>query len=127
MDDVTINFELAREAYRGKIRTAAWRSFRSVPEHDQEDIEQELLLCLWETCKLYDPDRGSSFNSFFWMRARQRIMQLRIPFRAKKRDTSDIIFVEIDAEDMSHELSEGPSAEDEALAWETVRERLASA
>lgn len=123
MDEIEVarRFEEAQVAYRTKIRTAARNSSYVSRDHDVEDMEQELLVCLWETCRLYDPDRGSSFNGFFWMRARQRISHFKGRDRVQKRG-SDIMMVELDPEVLVDELGREPSAEDEALAPEGVRE-----
>lgn len=35
-----------------------------LPGADQEDVQQEALIALWEASRSYQPDKGSSFRSF---------------------------------------------------------------
>jgi DNA-directed RNA polymerase specialized sigma24 family protein len=120
-------WQLAQVAYASKIHTAAVQSSYVSRDHDVEDMEQELLVCLWECCSMYDPERGAIFNTFFWMRARQRIGQVRARQRTAKRGGGlDIIHVDLDDDTIANEVSQiiyAPSAEDECIAWEEVRER----
>lgn len=88
-------WQTARIAYKQKIRTAAWNSRYVSPEHNVDDMEQELLIVLWDSCRLYDPEKGMTFNSFFWMRAKQKIGMLQERAQAKKRSA---LMVSLDEE-----------------------------
>ena len=118
MDNLAQRWQAAQIEYKEKIRTAAHNSAYVSNEHEVEDMEQELLIVLWETCAKYNPDRGMTFNSFFWLLAKQRIGMLSDRSKAVMR-TADL--VSLDAAMFTAELEHieastpQPSAESEAI------------
>jgi RNA polymerase sigma factor (sigma-70 family) len=69
-------WDAAQRAYRGKIRTFARNSVRQLPGYEVADVEQELLVVLWQCVEKYDPNRGASFNTLFQGSARNKIISL---------------------------------------------------
>lgn len=118
MDNLAERWKAAQIEYRNKIKTAAWNSAYVSKEHDVEDMEQELLIVLWESCSLYDPNRGMNFNSFFWMRAKQKIGMLGDRSGAAKR-TADLVSLDAavytEMVDEIEAATPQPSAEFEAI------------
>lgn len=54
-----------------------------VPGYDREDVEQELLMALREAACGYDPTKGASFRTYYWLVADRHIQMLQ---RALGRD-----------------------------------------
>lgn len=69
-------WELAQHKYGGKVKTFARNSYRQIPGADQEDVEQELLVVLWECVVHYDPNRGACFNTYFQQSAKNKVISL---------------------------------------------------
>lgn len=117
-------WDQAVKQYKGKIRTAAWNASYKIPFYDPEDLEQELLVVLWESIDLYDPNRGSTFNTFFWMRAKQKIGML-IRHAETKRRKAELVSLSIEGVEAAvNEALVFASAEDAALAHILIAERL---
>lgn len=87
---------LAQREYAGKIRTFARNSYYKLPGHDVEDVEQELLVVLWECVMNYDPTKGAKFNTYFQQSAKNRIITL-IRFAEAKRRTATVTTLDDDA------------------------------
>lgn len=85
MNDLAENWQLAQTAFAGKIRTFARNSAYRIPGFDEEDVEQELLIVLYECVVHYNPDRGARFNSYFQGSAKNRIITLIRHFETKSR------------------------------------------
>lgn len=115
------DWEAAYLAYKGKIRTAARNAAYVSPDHDIEDMEQELLLVLADSVKRYDPQRGATFNSFFWMRAKQRIHQLATRAKAQCRSGFTVSLEEEAVAAAIDQSLASVSAETVFLAEEHVR------
>jgi RNA polymerase sigma factor (sigma-70 family) len=78
-------WEAAQQVYGGKVRTFARNSFRQIPDHDQADMEQEILIVLWQCVQKYDPNNGASFNTLFQQCAKNRIISLIRHYSTKSR------------------------------------------
>lgn len=78
-------WETAQREYGGKIRTFARNSYYKMPSFDVEDVEQELLVVLWECVVHYDPTKGAKFNTYFQQSAKNRIITLIRYHEAKRR------------------------------------------
>lgn len=78
-------WEAAQLSYKGKVNTFARNSFRQIPGYTVEDVEQELLVVLYECVIHYDPNRGASFNTYFQGSAKNRIISLIRHFNTKSR------------------------------------------
>lgn len=94
--DLTSKWEAAYEKFRGKTRTLANNAYKQMPGFSREDLEQELLLVLWECVKHYDPNKGARFNTFFQQSAKNRIITLIRHYSTKSR-TALIVYLEEDA------------------------------
>lgn len=120
----TERFELARKAFRSKIRTYAYHA-RISAGIEQEDVESELLITLWRCVQAYDPDNGASFNTFAQRSFQHRIVSLVREHRAAKRYPKTGPVVTLDAEILSSAIDarrSSFSAEDEALLRMSVGE-----
>lgn len=78
-------WEAAQLLYGGKVRTFARNSWRQIPFHEQEDVEQELLVVLYDCVIHYDPNRGASFNTFFQRSAKNKVISLIRHYSTKGR------------------------------------------
>lgn len=117
-------FEAAQLEYSKKIRTAAKNSHFKFPGYDVDDMYQELLVVLWESVTLYDPNKGATFNTFFWMRARQKIGMLDRKYNEMKCRKATV--VSMDEESVAtfiEELGAEDSAEVMALTRMEIQER----
>lgn len=74
--DFAERWELAQREYAGKVRTFARNSYRQITGYTQEDVEQELLVVLWQTVLAYDPDKGATFNTLFQTNAKNKVIGL---------------------------------------------------
>jgi RNA polymerase sigma factor (sigma-70 family) len=118
-------FALAQVEYAGKIKTAARNSYFKIPSYSADDMEQELLVVLWESVEMYDPDRGATFNTFFWMRARQKIGMLDRHWNGMKMRKATLVSLEVEAVAAAVEDAvEHMSAEDSALLRMEVQKRI---
>lgn len=124
-ESFAVTWEKTQQAYRQKIRKAAYNSAHTVPGYAVEDMEQELLVVLWETISLYNPEKNMKFNTFFWMRVQQRVAMLMRSANTLKRK-AEWVSLDVEAVQIAvdHTISDF-SAEDEALAAYHVRERIA--
>lgn len=104
----------AYKAMRNKIKTFARGSYRQLPGYSQEDLEQELLIVLWECVQHYDPNRGARFNTFFQQSMRNRIISLVRRSNTKSR-TAIIVYLAEEAVQ---------SAVDELTAIDDVEEQV---
>lgn len=78
-------WQLAQERHLGTIKTFARNSYYKMPSFDREDVEQELLVVLYECVVNYDPDKGATFNTYFQQSARNKVISLIRYFEAKTR------------------------------------------
>lgn len=83
--DDSARWEAARRLYGGKVRTFARNSFRQIPGFDREDVEQELLIVLWNCVQKYDPNKGASFNTLFQGCAKNKVISLIRHFETQSR------------------------------------------
>lgn len=119
-------FEAAQPAYRYRIKSFARGNFTALPGIEQQDLEAELVEVLWLCCTKYDPANGACFNTYFWQAAKNRFLDLHKAASRKMR-AGDYERVSLDAESVReaiYEMLEHPSAEEEFLALESVRERF---
>lgn len=123
--EATINFELARKMKAKKLKTYARNSFFHIPDFTVEDMEQELLTVLYTAVQLYDPTRGRTFDTFLQMLWRNKIGSLRRATSAIKR-TAELVSLDVEAVQVALDARKSvPSAEDEVMARESLRELLA--
>lgn len=111
------NFALAQEEYKGKIRTFARNSYYKMPGFTTEDVEQELLVVLWDCVRTYNPDKGAKFNTFFQQSAKNKIVSLIRYFEAKTRVANSMV-VTLEDDAVRFAIEEdlgGATAEDIAL------------
>lgn len=121
---VEVQFEQARGAYSGKIRTFARNTVNQVPGYQLDDLEQELLVVLWECVRSYDPNRGACFNTYFQRSAKNRMISLIRRYQtASRRATVMSLDVEAVAHAVDTVLCAEP-AEDCALRRIDVREAV---
>lgn len=126
MQQAATNFEQAQIKYGGKVRTFARNSYRQIPDHEVEDVIQELTVVLWECAVKYDPNRGATFNTYFQQSAKNRIISLMRRSRTKGRTGSTVsLDVEAVAWAVDEYLSD-PSAESVALMRMDIREAVAA-
>jgi len=120
--DIGEKWELAQAAYAGKVRTFARNSHDSIPGYDQDDVEQELLIVLWECTVAYDPNKGASFNTYFQQSAKNRVISL---IRHASTKSRSAVVVSLGIEAVAAAVDEClaiTSAEDLALMRITIRE-----
>lgn len=110
-------WRLAQERYRGTIRTFARNSYYKMPSFDQEDVEQELMVVLYECVMKYDPDKGATFNTYFQQSARNKVISLIRYFEAKTRVANQgVLDLDDDAVRFAVERAQrGVTSEDIAL------------
>lgn len=87
---VTDRWEATQVLYGQKVRTFARNSYRQIPDHEQCDVEQELLLVLWDCVIHYDPNMGASFNTYFQRSAKNRIITLIRHYETKSRSAPTV-------------------------------------
>lgn len=120
-------FAKAQPAYQRKIRSysRSKAELRLIPGYDQSDWENDLLEVLWRACCSYDPDKGATFNTYFWQMANNHQISLHRKAASQKR-VGDYDRISLDVEavrEVISELRSDPSAEDEYLARLTIQER----
>lgn len=93
---IPTNFEDAQVQYGRKVKTFARNSAYAVPGYTQADMEQELLIVLWECVRNYNPDRGAGFNTYFQRSAKNRIITL-IRHASTKGRKADVVTLNDDA------------------------------
>lgn len=113
-------WEAAQREYAGKIRTFARNSYYKMPGFDVSDVEQELLVVLWECVMNYDPTKGAKFNTYFQQSAKNRIITL-IRYFAAKRRTAPVGITTLDDEAIRDAVEETVYQKD---LQETVLDRL---
>lgn len=69
-------WEVTQLLYGRKCKTFAKNCFYKLPGFEVEDVEQEMLVVLWRCVRNYDPNKGSSFNTFFQQCAKFRVRDL---------------------------------------------------
>lgn len=120
--ELSDKWEAAQRLYGGKVKTFARNSFRQIPYSDLEDVEQELLVVLWECVVNYDPNRGACFNTYFQQSAKNKVISLIRHHQTKSRDGA---VVSMSAEAVSDAVDEAisfTSAEELAMMRITLRE-----
>lgn len=127
-EDWADRFMKAQPVYRKKIQRFSRNraALRLIPGYDQSDWENDLLEVLWRACCSYDPDKGASFNTYFWRMTNNHQISLHRKAASQKR-VGDYERISLDEEEVREVISElrtDPSAEDEYLARITVRERF---
>jgi len=139
-------WKLAYTRYEGTIRTFShnelWRLEDS--SWDFEDLQQELAVTLLDCISKYNPAKGATFNSYFQQACKNRIVTIarRAMALSRKGDVTSIEEMGLKAilDDTSRDsyatqqLMEKlgshlinityPSAEEEYLALETIKEML---
>jgi RNA polymerase sigma factor (sigma-70 family) len=118
-------FALAQQRYQGTIRTFAWKSYRQMQGYSVEDVEQELLVVLYECVMRYNPDRGAKFNTYFQQSCRNRVITL-IRYYAAKRRTAT--FASLSEEAVAYAVDmmlTEPSAEDRVMNILDLQEYVA--
>lgn len=121
-------FELALPHYKRKIRTFCRIHGHEVPGYDRGDLETELQEILWLVCKVYDPDKGATFNTLFWQSANNRLKDLKkAAFRQKRAANLSTYSLDVDTVRFAVEqMTLAPSPEEEILARITVSEAFRS-
>lgn len=115
-------WEATYSAYYGKVRTFARNSYRQVPYTSQEDIEQELLVVLWECVVNYDPNRGACFNTYFQQSAKNKVISLIRHHETKGRAGQVVSMSEEAVEFAVNDTIAMTSAEDLAMMRVDLRE-----
>lgn len=78
----------AQLQYRSVIRTFSRNCYYKLPGFDIEDVEQELLVVLWECVKNYDPTKGAKFNTFLQRSLKNRVVSLIRHAESQKRSAN---------------------------------------
>jgi DNA-directed RNA polymerase specialized sigma24 family protein len=120
--DLAHKWEVASTLYGGKVKTFARNSFRQIPDHEQNDVEQELLVVLWECVVHYDPNKGASFNTYFQQSAKNRVISLIRHYQTKGRTATLVSLTDEAVEAAVSEMLATTSAEELALMRMTIRE-----
>lgn len=125
-------FELARAAHRPTIRYFARNALRSPSMRfmAEEDVQQELLLTLWDCCETYDPNRGARFNTLVQRSFTRKVITLvRYAERQCRDRRNETISLDNDAIGAVVEgilAGRGTvSAEDLAIAYMSIKKRAA--
>lgn len=108
-------WEAAQRQYGGKVSTFARNSYRQIPGAEQADVEQELLVVLWECVMKYDPYRGACFNTYFQQSAKNKVISLIRHHQTKGRTGSTVSMSEEAVAFAVDEAVAFTSAEDLAL------------
>lgn len=118
---------LAQREFGKKVKTFARNSAYAVPGYDEADMEQELLVVLWECVANYDPGHGARFNTYFQTSAKNRIVSLIRRFQTASR-TADVTSLDVEAVSLAVDevFAKGYSAEDTALLRMEVRDAVAA-
>lgn len=117
-------WSLAQVRYKGTIRTFA-RSFLSqIRNMDQADIEQELLVVLWQCVIKYDPAKGASFNTLFQGCAKNKCISLVRTANTKSRKGVNVSLADEDIERAVDDYFQEESAEDRAIIQAEVRQAM---
>lgn len=92
----------------------------------QDDLANEIAEVLWAVCLAYDPNKGATFNTVFWQAAGNRLKDLKkAAFRHKRVIHAMTTSLDVDAVRYAvEELMMEDSAEDMAMAFADVRERI---
>lgn len=120
-------FEEVKREWGGVCRTFAYNSSYKMPGYDVEDVEQELLVVLWECAKHYDSDNGAKFNTFLQRSLKNRVISL-IRYAEAKVRCANGMTVDLDAESVRREVDSvlsGRTAEDVALDRIQLQELVA--
>lgn len=120
--ELSEKWEATYQAYYGKVRTFARNSYRQVPYTSQEDIEQELLVVLWECVVNYDPNRGACFNTYFQQSAKNKVISLIRHHETKGRSGQVVSMSEEAVEFAVNDTIAMTSAEDLAMMRVDLRE-----
>lgn len=110
--------------YSPKIATFARKTYYFIPGFEQQDLEAEMLEVLWKCVESYDPNRGAGFNTLFWRSARRRLISIKRHYAAKKRAAEWVMLDEEAFVSVCDEAISDFSAEEWALAIQTVRLRF---
>ena len=124
---VADRFAAAQEQFKGTIRTFAWNSYRQMPTYSVEDVEQELLVVLYECVLTYDPDKGAKFSTYFQGNAKRRVIDIIRYFNAKRRTAEGGVTTLSDeaVQAAVDDAISAPSAEDRALNIMELQEYVA--
>jgi DNA-directed RNA polymerase specialized sigma subunit len=128
-------FALAQVAFKTKIRTYARNAIGGANQGsaagiwlnmEQEDIEQELLMVLLKAVERYDPNNGSTFNTFAQRCFQNRLVSLgREQAADKRKASSSVEWLDDEAVALAVERKRASaSAEDEVMANFDVSETL---
>lgn len=110
-------FETAQESYSGVVRTFARNCVYRLPGFDLEDVEQELLVVLWECVENYDDTNGAKFNTFLQRSLKNRVISL-IRYADAKIRCANGMTVTLDSNSVQRavdEMLQGATAESIAL------------
>lgn len=123
--DIAERFSAAQRMHVGTIRSFVNRFHAQMGSHmGKEDLEQELLMVMWECVLKYDPNKGAKFNTLLHRSCNNRCITL-VRFFAAKCRAGDVTSLDEDAVAyVVDRLLSSPSAEDRALTIMEVRERL---
>lgn len=122
----TRNFELAQIRYEGTMRTFARSCVHRLPGYDVEDVEQELLVVLWNCVMKYDPDKGAGFNSLFQGCAKNKVISLIRHMETKGRKGTVVYLEQDDVNLAVQQMYTEGSAEDWFLAIDAWSEQMVS-
>lgn len=122
----TANFEAAQIRYGGTIRTFARSCVHRLPGYDLDDIEQELLVVLWQCVLKYDPDKGAGFNSLFQGCAKNKVISLIRHMETKGRKGTVVYLEQEDVALAVQSLYTDASAEDWYLAIDEFSPQMVS-
>jgi DNA-directed RNA polymerase specialized sigma24 family protein len=92
----TLCFEDLLPEYGRKVKTFARNSYYLCPGWDPADMEQELLMVLWNTSQNFDPSRGCKFNTLFQRNAVNRIISLKRHYNTQSRK-ADLVSLDVEA------------------------------
>lgn len=124
--DLADKWEHAQRSYGGKVRTFARNARGRIRDYEQNDIEQELLIVLWECVRTYDPDRGgASFNTFFQRSAKNRVITLMRAASTKSRTAVLMSMTDEAVQSAVEDILTAPAAERAAIARLEVAELVA--
>lgn len=101
--DLQQSFDAVAVRMRSKVKRHA-RNQR-VPGMDHEDVESEMLLCLWKAWTTFDPDEGLLLEQWWWAIWINRKAGLIETYFAKKRITNTVPMTQHEIIDLLDSLS----------------------
>lgn len=78
-----VEFGEQYERYKRQVRILA--RFQRVPGLDADDVEAEMLVCIWKAVQTFDPSVGLDFGAWWWTIWLNRRSDLASAYYADKR------------------------------------------